>query len=205
MEARDVAIRNAGPLTSQAAQAPDGGAMPAHACPGPLHLAWEGTLNVARRAVLPSACALIPLARVSQFTDVRLFHELHHAGSITMLVQAPPDYCVAGAGLDAKATTSVNDCYITADDVSKVTAFAHVSAQPWQDRASADLWQTFAELGARAVVRAAVLLSRRFLGMRCLLSALVQTGHVLGRLLCGARRLVVLHLFLTADTGNSDD
>ena len=70
---------------------------------------------------------------------MRLFHEIHHAGSFaqnidhahgfTTLVQAPPDYCVSGAGIDAKATTSVNDCYITADDVSKVTVALHASAQ----------------------------------------------------------------------------
>jgi hypothetical protein len=36
---------------------------------------------------------------------------------LTQLTIQPPDYCVTGSGLDAKATTTVNDCYITADDV----------------------------------------------------------------------------------------
>ena len=82
---------------------------------------------------MPRACDRVVesfgMCGCMQFTDVRLFHELHHAGSFshnldhahgfTQLVQAPPDYCVSGAGIDASATTSVNDCYITADDVSE--------------------------------------------------------------------------------------
>ena len=48
---------------------------------------------------------------VEQFADIQALH-LHFVA----LHQHPADYCVTGEGLDAQATTSVNDCYITAKE-----------------------------------------------------------------------------------------
>lgn len=50
------------------------------------------------------------------FSDVRLLHDLAHGTHFSMLNIHPPDYCVTGDGLDAKAATSVNECYITGEE-----------------------------------------------------------------------------------------
>ena len=65
----------------------------------------------------------------TQFADVRLISELHHFSQLAVYGDAigsavhPADYCVSGDGPLANATTTVNDCYITAADVRAILSY----------------------------------------------------------------------------------
>jgi len=107
----------------------------------------------------------------TQFSDIIHF---------SMLTVQPADYCVSGEGVNASATTTVNECYITGEMVCSLKAFSfflivspnllgrsrktHATCplQPAVCTYSAARWLTsegFTELGSCPILRAALLFS----------------------------------------------